>query len=122
MGRRSSTTATHPLNVMLTDELSLSPLVLPDNINETIDTFDRRLFHPDPESFSPGRVVVRRSRDPRKDAYYFKSSVFGFESPRQVSICVRRKQRREVLFARNRAGGGGRRKRPKFTEYSRVRC
>lgn len=43
-----------------------------------------------------------------------------FDSPRQVLICVRRKQRREVLFAFNRAGGGH--KRPKWREDSYIRC
>lgn len=37
-----------------------------------------------------------------------------------VMVCVRRKQRREVLFATGRAGGGH--KRPKFSEESKYIC
>lgn len=43
-----------------------------------------------------------------------------FNSPRQVLTCVRRHQRREVLFALNRAGGGHRK--PKWREDSYIRC
>lgn len=43
-----------------------------------------------------------------------------FSMPRQVLVCVRRKQRREVLLALGR--GGGRHKPPKWDEDSFVRC
>lgn len=47
----------------------------------------------------------------------------GFQHPWQVMICIRRRQRREVLFALGRGGsGGGRRKKPRRTFYSEVRC
>jgi hypothetical protein len=37
-----------------------------------------------------------------------------------VMVCVRRKQRREVLFATGKAGGNH--KRPKYTETSKIIC
>lgn len=43
-----------------------------------------------------------------------------FSMPRQVLVCVRRKQRREVLLALGR--GGGRNKPPKWDEDSFIRC
>lgn len=43
-----------------------------------------------------------------------------FNSPRQVLTCVRRHQRREVLFALGRSGAGH--KRPQWREDSYIRC
>lgn len=90
---------------------------------------DRREFNPD-DVFRRARSVSRRdfsgiidvgrsggiggsSRMPR--------SVFGFAVPDKVLICIRRKQRREVLFAkkRMRSGAGGSRR---FNYYSAVSC
>lgn len=63
---------------------------------------------------APQRINVRRlSPRPAKPAVsYHKSMVRGINSlfmrvPTRVSFCVRRKQRREVLFARNVAGRRG---------------
>lgn len=49
------------------------------------------------------------------------SMVPRFELPKQVVVCVRRKTRREVLFAR---GGAGRRKmrKPHLSPDSNVQC
>jgi len=44
----------------------------------------------------------------------------GFQAPRQVAVCVRRKVRREVIHARGIAGS--RVRRPRRTEYSGVTC
>lgn len=44
----------------------------------------------------------------------------SFILPRSVMVCVRRKQRREVLLALRRGGSGNRR--PKWTEESYIRC
>lgn len=44
-----------------------------------------------------------------------------FGSPGQVMVCVRRKSRREVLFALRRTGKGGRARRRR-SEFSNVRC
>ena len=46
----------------------------------------------------------------------------SFEAPRSVVICVRRKQRREVLFATRKTGKGGRARRHRRNYYSNVRC
>lgn len=47
----------------------------------------------------------------------------GFQHPWQVMICIRRKQRKEVMFAIGRAGrGGGFQKKPRRNFWSEVRC
>lgn len=47
----------------------------------------------------------------------------GFQHPWQVMICIRRRRRREVIFALGRAGAGGRsERRVRRNEWSEVRC
>lgn len=57
----------------------------------------------------------------RSYTYENVSSRIGFANPWQVVICVRRKRRKEVMFATGRAGKGGQ-KSPKRNWYSEVRC
>lgn len=45
----------------------------------------------------------------------------GFDVPKQVLLCVRRKRRKEVLFATGGAGKPNKRK-PRRNKYSNVRC
>jgi len=46
-----------------------------------------------------------------------------FAVPSEVAVCVRRKRRKEVLFARRKAGFGSRRRKVwKWSEFSHVRC
>lgn len=85
---------------------------------------DRRRFHPLREyrpamslRRSDARVVIDR---PRQRPFSF-PDVFRFQVPRRVAICVRRKRRREALFALNRTGKGSRA--PKSRNYwSDVSC
>ena len=46
----------------------------------------------------------------------------GFANPSKVLICVRRKMRREVMFARGHAGRAGNQFKHRTNEYSGVRC
>lgn len=102
----------------------------------SIRTFeDRREFHPDGGRRPPkdiyGRIrkisPVTRARTKSSPALGFRSRTEGpvlttvFEMPKETAICVRRKRRREVILA---TGKGGRRKRrrPRYNEYSTVRC
>lgn len=81
---------------------------------------DRRRFRFD--TFSAPRSVTRGAHrvvlSPTKPGL---RAGLSFFQPKQVSSCVRRKQRREVIFAKGRSGGGPRR-RPKFNHWSRVSC
>lgn len=47
----------------------------------------------------------------------------GFEKPRQVAVCIRRHQRREVLHALGKTGRGSRfNRKPRKSFYSEVSC
>lgn len=92
---------------------------------------DRRFFHPlgpaRPAFAFPksaARVVVPRTRS--------RSAVDGakartlphqltFAAPDRVLICVRRKRRKEVLFAKRKAGKRGQRK-PRRNYWSAISC
>lgn len=50
------------------------------------------------------------------------SARVGFHMPWQVIVCVRRRRRREVIFAKGRAGKGGSFRKPNRNFWSEVRC
>lgn len=95
---------------------------------------DRREFHPEGD-FRPARgfvyprhrlvVSVPRQEPSRLADTYTPVVPLGvsFKAPRQVAICVRRKQRREVLHAMGKTGRGSRFNRaPRRNVYSEVSC
>lgn len=69
---------------------------------------DRRRFHPDGRFSRPAAVPRSAARVVVRRATRFKfPDVFRFRVPERVVMCVRRKERREVLFAKNRTRSGG---------------
>lgn len=133
--RRRDTNATSN-NLSLDDSLldALSPLMeapLPD----LTEISDRRLWHPDPPArpsmMLDGRPSTRlvledRTPTPRQRAAGYRQfsqtkAVLAFSDPDNTIVCVRRKSRREVLFAkRYRGRGRGRPRRMQW--FSKVRC
>lgn len=92
---------------------------------------DRREFHPERARRPARGFFIPRHRlvilsDPVGDSMRDMSQSvpfsIGFERPKQVAVCIRRKQRREVIHALGKAGAGVRRRRPRRSEYSDVRC
>lgn len=86
---------------------------------------DRRLFTPD-------RTVRRLTGVPRyrltttppvarRPGVYVFGERMAFMNPLQMVICVRRRIRRQVLFAKRRTGRGARSKRH-YNSYSEVVC
>lgn len=45
----------------------------------------------------------------------------AFSAPHETLVCVRRHRRREVLFAKKKAGKGGQR-RPRWSKWSEYKC
>lgn len=85
---------------------------------------DRRTFHP-ARIRTAAPIVSRSSTRLVSPAATvrggFPSSKVGFAVPRDVAICVRRKQRKEVIHAKGHAGGGGSSRR-RWTVFSNVKC
>ncbi|AZL82957.1 hypothetical protein [Apis mellifera associated microvirus 51] len=101
---------------------------------------DRRQWHPEGKyaparSFSSSRHRLREvpgiSRGNSRNDRSRRSSGFrlhdpgplkiGFGNPSRVLVCVRRRIRKEVLFARRKTGRVGQR-RPRFNFYSQISC
>lgn len=96
---------------------------------------DRRTFHPDGffrpavSSVRGDRSVVERQFGPQFIGHRINNNTkpsrsfyaFGFKVPERVAVCVRRKSRREVLFAKRHTGRGAR-SRKRFNYWSDVRC
>jgi hypothetical protein len=61
-----------------------------------------------------------KSRSRSKHSIYSPFHVRIFAPPDAV-ICAKRNVRREVIFARGKGGGGHKRK-PRYTEYSNISC
>lgn len=98
---------------------------------------DYRTFHPDwssytgsdgvsVPSFSVARVPIRKTQYvvgvPRSEVVPAgrHAEYLRFALPSQVMICLRRRQRRQVLFALGKGGSGHRP--PEWKEESHIRC
>lgn len=105
----------------------LSPLAPLDPLSEIED---RRTYHPlgsdRPALYSVAPLQVKDRRpSPRQRRAGFRphsqtKGVIAFAEPDQVVLCVRRKERREVLFAKrfHKRGRGGPRRRNWTTQIS----
>lgn len=119
----------------------LSPIPIPTSVvtyEPLVLVEDRRLFHfdgpartPLEDDGRPARITLRNKSRPRgqkRGAYRFGPKVYSqtkairaFEEPRRVLICVRRQSRKEVLFAKRKAGRGGMRP-PRRNYWSSISC
>lgn len=79
---------------------------------------DRRTFHPEGEARS-ARSLSGAANHRLMAPLHHASFQIGFEKPKQVLVCVRRKTRREVLFAKKKGNGGARKRR---NYYSGIKC
>lgn len=90
---------------------------------------DARTFHP-MGKLRPVPAAVRAARrlvparvreQPRHLSFKSLSAHVGFDIPEKVKVCVRRKERREVLFAKRKARKGARSLKIRNI-WSAVRC
>lgn len=105
----------------------LRPTVIPDLLS-LIE--DRRTFNPAeyyPKGTSKlsseiGIAPVKRSGVKRGKNVAFQPDIFRFKMPEKVALCVRRKSRREVLFALRKTGKGSRMVKRRRNRYSEISC
>jgi len=103
-----------------------------DVLQDLQDLGDRRLWHPAPavdpirtltsraarlRLSTPSPAVVRRFRA-RSDPLLG----ISFRDPSRVLVCIRRKARRESIFASGQAGRPGRRTKPRRNPNSGISC
>lgn len=92
------------------------------SVRSKLDEFEDRRFVLDDAPARSTRRVVQIGIRPRPSRRSVERtwSAIHFKYPVHTLICVRRKRRRQVLFAKGRGGGGKRP--PKYNSYSHVRC
>ncbi|UOF79228.1 hypothetical protein [Microviridae sp.] len=100
---------------------ALTYTIRPANLLQAIE--DRREFHPE-RAARPARSFSRSVHTLAAPAGRPGRVPVGvtFENPTKVLVCVRRKSRREVLFAMGRTGRGSARGRRRRSEYSDIQC
>lgn len=122
---------TDPSEVRLRSLIDLVINTPPSVRSPLIEVEDRRNWHPQVTNLMDAPVrSPRRARVPLKLAKPVKRwgkphrlsfSALQFSYPKSVAVCVRRKQRKEVLHALGKAGRGGM-KRRKYNSLSKYRC
>lgn len=85
---------------------------------------DRRTFHP--QGFTRPVFTTQRPAGRIVQKWHPRSRLKGvaqlsFAIPEKVTLCVRRKRRKEVLFAKKKAGKTGQRK-PRRNYWSSISC
>lgn len=142
--RRSRSTRSSIVNQVGRDVVKHTPIARVSALPrlKTIDLRvfeDRRAFHPDPfirPAFalprSASRLVVHPNVNKSNTPTHtvgppLRGSIphrIGFEVPRQVVLCLRRKRRREIMHALGKAGRGGvgRGRKRRTNEFSEIGC
>lgn len=106
---------------------TLSPSRQWDLEDYLISVEDRRTSHPDGPARAPRSTrsthvnYAIASHPSRSSNPWDVPTGVAFEDPSRVLICVRRKQRKEVLHALGKAGKVGQR-RPRRNHYSEIHC
>lgn len=105
-----------------------SPVINParDDPGPLADLSDGRLWHPSRARpnltvFSSRARLAPSMRTSEKRPAFF-SPVISFARPQTVITCVRRKQRREILFARKRTGAGSKARFRHRNIWSSISC
>lgn len=86
---------------------------------EPVDTFPRALFHRSARLVVSPNVNVGRKRGNLSSGL---PAHIQFNVPREVALCVRRKQRRAVIFAKRKTGKGARARHRRRNFWSNIRC
>lgn len=126
-GRVTSSNANVRRPVVYTKQPTL-PLALPRVPLKLIEIEDRRTFHPDEHRTArtfrnAGHLLDARTPTPQMLARHPNRVAQGlaFQAPRELLVCHRRKTRREVIHALNKAGKVGQ-KRPRRSFFSDISC
>lgn len=137
-GRSNTSLASRDLLGSLLERVSMPPAVAEPSVTNLADVEDGRLWHPDPEQGAltiGGRfaqvVVHKRPIVSRSNTIWSASGLpvgvqvpvgVRFESPLKVITCVRRKVRRQIMFATGRSGKGVKKRQPRRNWRSNVSC
>ncbi|QXP44254.1 MAG: hypothetical protein [Arizlama microvirus] len=121
MSKKTSRSADINTNANDVQSLLRLPVLQPIPIAPPIAFADERTYSPLrwPVPLAPGGRPARLRTPP---AGPFRRAGVRFEGAARVNICVKRKQRREILFARNKTGKGSKTRFRKRNSYTGVKC
>lgn len=126
--RRSQNTPPNRSQKLTRAPISIVVKRFPDLLHVVRNLEDRRFYHPlrrlrPVGAVSPDARRLVASPPSAGVSFHSPSATVGFNRPKDVSICVRRKVRREALFGLGRTGRGVRvSKRRRRSEWSNVHC
>ena len=131
--RRRRVTSVNSNDLSLPFSLSPSRSIVEPFSSPLTEVEDRRNWNPD-GILSPARSISKPRHRLKVADRKYNNDVFSnlrnvsqtkgvitFQAPQKVAICIRRKIRKEVLFATNKGGKVGQR-RPKRNSYSSISC
>lgn len=121
--RKAERDVSNPLiSNRLTPTRLLQPLVPPRTLlsSPLQELGDRRRYNPTKGVAPP--AATRRSATRLVSPLYSPLNSVRFAEPKRVAICVRRKQRKEVLHAKRIAGGKGGFRKRRNNFWSKVSC
>jgi len=119
--QRDLSTPTGSLSQMLAFPIRPAPVLIP------VTTPQQVLAHvPDARNWTPHPIPPKAHAVPRSAARLTASGPSGnriaFADPQFVGLCVRRKTRKQVLFALNKTGKGSKSKRRRRSIWSEYSC
>lgn len=79
---------------------------------------DRRIFTPD--RTKKNRYIQNSNYKLKETGSHLRPKL-SFQDPLRLQVCIRRKTRRQVMFAKKKAGKAGQRK-PRYNYYSSIKC
>lgn len=100
---------------------------IPDLLGPLKQIEDRRTYYPG--KFRPAGLISvgKRPRLIAKQNPAYKApsqtkAIVAFAEPKKVAVCIRRKTRKEVLFATGKGGSRKKQKPPRKSEFSDISC
>lgn len=121
--RSSGGTTTTPSSLgLLLRPIRPLPMVQEPVIQPMTEVQDFRLHHPAPAWSQPAKTKKGTRSTIGPNMLSPNLTGVRFHNPKQVLVCVRRKQRREVLFAKMKTGKGARARRHKRNKWSEIQC
>lgn len=134
MRRRANRSERNPIAVPSLSKLLRSPARVSSPVRVHLPTVlaeveDRRTYHPEratrPARYFSGPTHRLKIAEPKKTrslpGLYQPSPIVAFESPKNLPLCVRRKQRREIIHALKKIGKGARARRRR-NDFSNISC
>lgn len=101
--------------------LTIANVIAKQRLQNALQQTDKRFYNPTKinRPLTLRKTPARTNRNLLRGIY---DSPFRILDPKQTGICIRRKQRRQVIFALKRTGKGSGSKRRRYTNHSNYQC